>query len=281
MKKYLIILITGIILIFIFTVYRYKDKVTQPSNNESLEMVTVGTKEYRGFILDNVLHSKANGDIHYNVYIPSNYDGKESYALYLTLPGYQGLYFQGVGMNLKTEDFGFVAQDYNEKMIIVAPQLNDWQEMSANQTIALVEYFLSHYNIDKTKVYANGYSGGGETMSIVMSKRADLFTAYLHASSKWDGDFQSVVDNQTPVYFVVGESDEYYGMQPSQEAYDTLYALYKNKGLTDNEINKLLVLDIKDKSYFQSQGIENQHGQGAGLFAEDKNIMGWLFSQSK
>ena len=55
-----------------------------------------GTKEYRGFVLDNVLHSATEGDIHYNVYIPDDYDGSESYALFMTLPGYQGLYFQGL-----------------------------------------------------------------------------------------------------------------------------------------------------------------------------------------
>lgn len=72
-------------------------------------------------------------------------------------------------------------------MIIVAPQLSDWGETSANQTIALVEYFLENYNIDRSRVYANGFSGGGETMSIAVGKRPDLFTAYLQVSSKWDG----------------------------------------------------------------------------------------------
>ena len=65
-------------------------------------------------------------------------------------------------------------------MIIVAPQLNDWGETSANQTIALLEYFLEEYHIDPSQVYGSGYSGGGETMSIVMGKRPELFTAYLH-----------------------------------------------------------------------------------------------------
>lgn len=78
-------------------------------------------------MLDNVLHSETEGDIHYNVYIPDDYDGSEPYALFMTLPGYQGLYFQGVGENVRTEEFGFFAQEYNPKMIIVAPQLNDWQ----------------------------------------------------------------------------------------------------------------------------------------------------------
>lgn len=104
--------------------------------------------------------------------------------MYFTLPGYQGLYFQGVGENLQTEEFGFTAQNYNSKMIIVAPQLEDWQETSANQTIELVEYFISNYNIDSDKVFANGYSGGGETMSLVMTKRPELFSTYLHCSSR-------------------------------------------------------------------------------------------------
>lgn len=127
----------------------------------SLENVTAGTEKYRDFLIDNVFHSVSEGDIHYNAYIPETYDGTKPYALYFTLPGYGGLYFQGVAANIKTEEFGFEAMKYNEEMIIVAPQLTDWGETSANQTIALVEYFLEQYNVDRDKVYGSGYSGGG------------------------------------------------------------------------------------------------------------------------
>lgn len=58
------------------------------NNSDTKYSVTAGTEEYRGFILDNVLHTNDNGDIHYNVYIPDSYDGSEAYALYFTLPGY-------------------------------------------------------------------------------------------------------------------------------------------------------------------------------------------------
>ena len=88
------------------------------------------------------------------------------------------------------------------------------------KTIELVEYFLANYNIDEDKVYGEGYSGGGETMSQVMGKRPDLFTAYLQCSSQWDGDYQPVADSRTPVYLVVGESEEYYCAQPTREAYE-------------------------------------------------------------
>ena len=254
-------------------------QASEEENASETGTVTPGTEEYRGFLLDNVLHSPQEGEIHYNVYIPDSYDGSRPYAVFFTLPGYEGLYFQGVGVNLQAEEFGFTAQSYNPDMIVVAPQLNDWGETSARQTIALVEYFLSSYNIDPQKVYANGYSGGGETMSLVMGMRPDLFTAYLHCSSQWDGSFEPVVESRTPVYLVIGEEDEYYGAEPTREAYEQLHALYEKAGLTEEEIGRLLVLDIKDSSYFESQGITNQHGGGGALFSQDEEIMGWLFGQ--
>ena len=249
---------------------------TEPEES-ALGYITEGTERYRSFVIDNVFHSVSDGDIHYNVYIPESYDGSEPYALYFTLPGYEGLYFQGVAANIQSEEFGFEAQKYNEKMIIVAPQLSDWGETSANQTIALVEYFLEAYNIDQTKVYGNGFSGGGETMSQVMGKRPDLFTAYLQVSSQWDGEFEPVVEQRLPVYFAIGRNDEYYGPKPTQEAYDTLQSLNEQQGLTDAEIDELLVLDVKEHGYFTQRGMSNEHG-GGGLFAYDEEIMGWLFS---
>ena len=258
---------------------------TQSADNHSSSSkaynLEQGTSKYRDFVLDNVLHSETEGDIHYNVYIPEDYDGTESYALFMTLPGYQGLYFQGVGQNVMTEEFGFMAREYIPKMIIVAPQLNDWQDTSARQTIALTEYFLDTYNIDRSRVYAEGYSGGGETMSRVMGMRPDLYTAYLQCSSQWDGNYTEVVKARVPVYFAIGEKDEYYGSEPSRNAYNAIHKLYEQEGLSNSEIDRLLVLDIKPTSYFSSEGISNQHGYGGYLFVRDKNIMGWLFGQVK
>lgn len=222
------------------------------------------------------MHSRKYGDIHFNLFVPKSYDGSEPYALYITLPGYEGLYFQGVGINLHQENFAFEAQKYNKKMIIVAPQLNGWDEKSADETIAITEYLISAYNIDESRVYINGYSGGGETASIAVSKRPDLFTAYLHISSQWDGEFESVAKARLPVYIAIGKDDEYYGSEKSQNAYNTLYKLYKEQGLTDEEIAQILILDIKERNYFTSRNVTNEHA-GGSLFAEDETIMSWLF----
>lgn len=73
-------------------------------------------------------------------------------------------------------------------MIVLSPQLSDWGQTSADEAIALTEYFLSHYNIAPDRVYLHGMSGGGETGSLVMGTKPEMFTAYLATSSQWDGD---------------------------------------------------------------------------------------------
>lgn len=241
------------------------------------EDITVGTEEERGFINDNVLHTEDYGDIHYSSYIPESYDGSEPYALFITLPGYEGLYFQGVGANM-VEDFGPESIQYNDKMIVLSPQLNDWGETSADQAIALIEYFLSHYNVDEEKVYLHGMSGGGETGSLVMGKRPELFAGFLATSTQWDGDLNAVAQARTPVYLAIGSEDSYYGPESLEETYNTLHELYEEQGLTDEEIDELLVLNEKDQDYFSERGFSDQHA-GGQAFASDEEVMGWLFSR--
>lgn len=250
-------------------------------NNKKLstDYIETGNKENRGFVVDNVLHSKVQGDIHFSSYFPNNYKQEKEYAIYFALPGWEGLYFQGVGTNL-VESYPFEAQKYNKDMIIISPQLDDWGEESANDTIALVEYFLENYNIDKSKVYISGVSGGGETLSIVLGKSPELFTSVLYVSSKWDGDLEVFANSRTPLYMVIGENDSYYGSERTKTAYNTLYKLYEEKGLTKSEIDNILVLDIKDHSYFTSRGYSDEHA-GCGSFAYEKEIMDWVFSKSK
>lgn len=86
------------------------DNATESIADEYLQSrLTIGTEEYRGFQMDNVLHSDLFGEIHYHIYVPDSYDENKGYTLYVTLLGYEGLYFQGVGVNLQSENFAFEA----------------------------------------------------------------------------------------------------------------------------------------------------------------------------
>lgn len=247
---------------------------THISDSDSIEF---GTLVERDMIVDNVLHSEQQGEIHFSCYIPDSYDGSKPYALFVTLPGWEGLYFQGVGKNLG-ESFPFEARKYNNEMIIISAQLDDWGETSANMAITLTEYFLANYNIDTGRVYLHGFSGGGETGSLVMCKSPGLYTAYLMTSSRWDGDLSVLAKAKTPIYLAVGEDDSYYGSEPMKTAYGELYELYKNMDVSDDEINKLIVLDVKEQEYFDKYGYSDQHG-GGNAFGQDSDIMGWLFGE--
>ena len=98
-------------------------------------------------------------------------------------------------------------------MIVVPAQLTDWHDTSARQAIELTEYFLANFSVDVSRVYAAGYSAGGETMSQAVSMRPDLYAAYLHGASQWDGDYAPIAENGTAVYIFMAEHDEYYGSQ--------------------------------------------------------------------
>lgn len=243
--------------------------------------VTRGVEKYCGFVLDNVLHSEGGDDIHFNLYVPEGYTGRHEVALFVTLPGRQGLYYQGVGINLQTEDYAFEAQAYDKDMIVVAPQLMDNGETSARQTIALVEWLMSAYNIDQQRVFLEGYSDGGETLSIVMGLRPELFSRALLCSASWEGNMGVLAVAEVPVYMVIGEWDEFYGSEPVIEAASRLAEIYAAHGLSAEKIAELVTLDVKAEEYFIEAELgdpDDQHGTGSALFCRDEQVMGWLFA---
>lgn len=127
-------------------------------------------------------------------------------------------------------------------------------------------------------VYLHGMSGGGETGSLVMGTKPELFTAYLTTSSQWDGDLNVLAQARTPVYFAIGEQDSYYGSESFIQAYNTLYELYVAQGLTAEEIGKLIVLDVKPAEFFSEHGFRDQHS-GGQAFAHEESVMIWLFGE--
>ncbi len=111
-----------------------------------------------------------------------------------------------------------------------------------------------------------------------MGKRPELYTAYLMTSSQWDGDLEILANAGTSVYMVIGDDDSYYGSASLKSAYAALRELYEKQGLRQEEIDKLLVLDVKDAKYFTDRGYKDQHMGGAS-FAYEEDIMGWLFGE--
>ncbi|NOU77493.1 prolyl oligopeptidase family serine peptidase [Paenibacillus sp. LMG 31459] len=237
--------------------------------------------EFEHFTIDAVL-AGSDGDIHYSYYLPEDYDASREYPMILVLPGYDGLLLSTGesmrGVNVFSSRAVVAWTQLGEEMIVVSPQLTDWGETSARQTIELTEYFIGNFAVDPNRVYASGFSAGGETLSRVMGTRADLYAAYLHTSSQWDGDYADVVDNRMPVYIFMGQNDEYYGSQKAVEAYDALRSRYIVAGLTESEVGKLVVLELPDNAYFNRLGIYNYHGGGQAVVNDDR-ILNWVLAQ--
>ena len=241
--------------------------------------LTAGSQVDRGFVVDDVLETPSGRTLHFSLHVPDAYDGRTPYALYVACPGWEGLYFQGLGANLQ-EDYPFVANGYVPDMIVASPQLDDWGEQSAADVAELTEWLLAAYDVDPGRVYLSGCSGGGETISLVLGARPELYRRALHTISRWNGDVEALVQAEVPVYMAIGEKDDYYGAEPAREAYDRICDAYRARGLSEDRIDELVVLDVKPTSYFTDRGFAadtSQHGAGGYLFAHDEQIMGWLF----
>ena len=192
---------------------------------------TVTSEPVQSGLFPEQIFSGADGDIHYCYYLPDSYDGSRKFPMMVVMPGYDRMWFgeDSSGSNLNWS--GFTAwTKLDTEMIVVSAQLTDWGEESARQAIELTEYFINNFAVDTSRVYAAGYSAGGETMSRAVSMRPDLYAAYLHGASQWDGDYAPIAENGVAVYIYMAEGNEYYGSAKARSAYENLHEAYENAG---------------------------------------------------
>ncbi len=234
-----------------------------------------------GMIPEQILEGET-GTIHYSYYLPENYDPQVEYPLMIVMPGYDMMWFgeESSGSNLNWD--GFLCWTRRpEEMIVVSAQLTDWHETSARQAIELTEYFLTNFSVGTSRVYAAGYSAGGETMSQAVSMRPDLYAAYLHGASQWDGDYAPIAENGVAVYIFMAENDEYYGSERAWDAYNSLHDAYSEAGWSEDQIADVVQIQTPDDEWFAQRGITgNYHGGGNVVFGED-NILNWILSHTK
>ena len=234
-----------------------------------------------GIIPEQILDGET-GEIHYSCYLPENYDESTEYPLMMVMPGYDMMWFgeESSGSNLNWRGF-LCWTELPEDMIVVSAQLTDWHETSAKQVIELTEYFLDHFSVDESRVYAAGYSAGGETMSQAVSMRPDLYAAYLHGASQWDGEYTPIAENNVAVYIFMAENDEYYGSERARDAYQGLYDAYESTGWTQDEISAVLQIQTPDNEWFAERNITGNYHGGGNVVFEETSILEWIVSHSK
>lgn len=266
----------------------------QPESSESLESsgqasdrdrtVFSGTEppdRETGLVSEQVLEGET-GTIHYSYDLPENYDPQKHYPLIMVMPGYDMMWFgeESSGSNLNWDGF-LCWTELPEEMIVVSAQLTDWHETSARQAIELTEYFIDHFSVDQNRVYAAGYSAGGETMSQAVSMRPDLYAAYLHGASQWDGDYAPIAENGVAVYIFMAEHDEYYGAERAWDAYNSLHDAYIEAGWSEEQIRKVLQIQTPDDAWFAQRGVTGNYHGGGNVVFEEEDVLNWVLSHSK
>lgn len=234
-----------------------------------------------GVIAEQILEGET-GTIHYSYYLPEDYDSQKKYPLMMVMPGYDMMWFGEESSGSNLDWAGFLCWTrLSEEMIVVSAQLMDWHETSARQAVELTDYFLTNFSVDASRVYAAGYSAGGETMSQAVSMRPDLYAAYLHGASQWDGDYAPIAENGTAVYIFMAEHDEYYGSQRAWSAYNNLHDAYEEAGWNEEQISDVLQIQMPNDEWFAQRGItSNYHGGGNVVFGEE-DVLNWVLSHTK
>ncbi len=234
-----------------------------------------------GVIAEQILEGET-GTIHYSYYLPEDYDSQKKYPLMMVMPGYDMMWFGEESSGSNLDWAGFLCWTrLPEEMIVVSAQLMDWHETSARQAVELTDYFLTNFSVDASRVYAAGYSAGGETMSQAVSMRPDLYAAYLHGASQWDGDYAPIAENGTAVYIFMAEHDEYYGSQRVWSAYNNLHDAYEEAGWNEEQISDVLQIQMPNDEWFAQRGItSNYHGGGNVVFGEE-DVLNWVLSHTK
>lgn len=255
--------------------------IRSAGNLPQLQYEDISWPQLAGFSVDSVLEGES-GDIHYSFRLPEDYDPAKRYPMMISCVGYNGLLLSQDadtrGVNIYADLTAVAWSRADKDLIVVAPQLTGWDDASARQAIELTEHFLRDYAIDQDRVYASGYSAGGETLSRVMGMRPDLFAAYVHGSSQWDGGFDAAAENRLAVYIYMARNDGYYGQARAIDAYERLRESYKRAGAPASEIDDLLVLDVRDDSYFNAYGLYSYHAAGMAVL-NDPDVVQWILRQ--
>lgn len=172
-----------------------------------------------------------------------------------------------------------------------------------NQT---VEYFIDNYNVDTNRIYYSGNSQGSLIGYQTVGSRPDLWAAFMPCNGlSHFGDIttteglasykQGIVDSMTPMaqakiamLWQLGRYDAGASGEKGQLFYDFMYDYYKKAGMSDDEIDKILQLNIYEEEEYLKLGIltptgtANFHGATKLVYTAHRDeFMPWILGQSK
>ena len=155
------------------------------------------------------------GQVTYGLWVPRDYDPATPVPLVLALhPG--GSPGPGYGAQFLRSTAGPGLADWGA--IIVSPDApgRSWaSETSERGVMAVVDWVLERYAVDRERVLVTGFSMGGRGTWYIASRHADLFTAAIPMAARTADDEAEQVGDM-PVFIIHAREDEVVPFAPAE-----------------------------------------------------------------
>ena len=195
-----------------------------------------------------------------------------------------------------------------------------WNNDPYQDAAELLEFIRNKYSIDKKRSYAIGSSFGTFALSDVLAKRPDLISAYVQFNGLWTGApsafspansgrltgkdiayldalprvektaawmnqarsvMAGVVEHRIPVRVSSGVNDQSIASPVSISTYEGLTALYREAGLPQAEIDKLVTNFLYEDPVYLAMGVSERHANVPVALKYNPELIDWLLSIGK
>lgn len=164
--------------------------------------------EDESLIFTEVTDTGIEGQTRYYTWVPEEAletDNTETFALVISYPG------TGDHPVFEAESQGWVEVAAKERIILVAPDDCDTGTSEENiaRKKALIDYICETYPVDKSRIYATGFSGGGTDTRDMANAFPSLFAAIAPMSAYPSLKFTEETCSQLdlPIFYESGMSD--------------------------------------------------------------------------
>jgi len=282
---------------------KYFQSRTDP---KKLELV----KTVASFSKHEFIDPSSGKTLKYNLFIPRNYDPRQSYPLVLFIHDAGVIskdllttLIQGLGAVI----WAMPAEQAKQPCFVLAPQflqviVNDDSEHSheIDVTVKLIRSLIDRYSIDENRLYTTGQSMGCMASIAMLIKYPGFFTASLLVAGQWDPQEMAVLINEK-MWIVVSEGDQkaFPGMNASLDLLEANGAKV-SRAFWNGQADRTEFSTLADKMIAEGSninytvflkgtvvppglpdtGIQN-HLHTWKIAYEIEPLRGWLFSQEK
>lgn len=173
---------------------------------------------------------KKTVSINYLIYFPKNYEAKDSVPLLLFLHG-AGERGNDLQLVKKHGPPKLIEEGKDFPFIVVSPQCPLNKRWDTDELIALLDYIIQNYKVDKNRVYVTGLSMGGNGTWRLAAKIPEKLAAVIPICG-WGDLFEVCMMGNLPVWAFHGAKDPVVPLKASEDLVQRLNACGGNAKLT-------------------------------------------------